>query len=196
MAKLYFRYGAMNCGKSTALLQVAYNYTERDHEVLLIKPKLDTKGAGTVVSRIGIERKVDVLADSSDDLFEAVKNYRDTDNNLGCILVDEAQFLTREHINQLMRIATELSIPVIAYGLRTDFQTNVFPGAARLLEIAHSIEELKTICRCGNKSIFNARKVNGAFTNKGSQVAIDGEDSVTYESLCAQCYSKLVGPIS
>lgn len=196
MAKLYFRYGAMNCGKSTALLQVAYNYGERGLDILLIKPTLDTKGEDTVVSRVGIQRTVDVLASEGDDLFEIIRAACESNKKLACVLVDEAQFLTREHVNQLMHVATVLDIPVISYGLRTDFQTNVFPGAARLLEIAHSLEELKTICRCGKKSIFNARKVNEEFTNTGSQVAIDGEDEVTYESLCANCYTELVGLIS
>ena len=186
----------MNCGKSTALLQVAHNYGERDLDVLLVKPILDTKGEDTVVSRVGIKRRVDVRANADDNLFEIAKKASSSNKKLACVLVDEAQFLTREQVNQLMRIATELKIPVICYGLRTDFQTNVFPGAARLLEVAHSLEELKTICVCGKKSIFNARKVNGELTNKGSQVAIDGEDSVTYESLCATCYTKFVGPIS
>lgn len=195
MAKLYFRYGAMNCGKSTVLLQVAHNYGERNLDVLLIKPTLDTKGEDTVVSRVGIQRKVDVLANAGDDLFEIAAEARNANEKLACVLVDEAQFLTREQVNQLMRVATKLSIPVICYGLRTDFQTKVFPGAARLLEIAHSLEELKTICHCGKKSIFNARKVNGKFTNKGSQVAIDGKDEVSYESLCAGCYAKLVGSL-
>lgn len=185
----------MNCGKSTALLQVAHNYGERNLDVLLIKPTLDTKGEDTVVSRVGIQRKVDVLADAGDDLFEIAAEARNANEKLACALVDEAQFLTHEQVNQLMRVATDLKIPVICYGLRTDFQTNVFPGAARLLEIAHSLEELKTICRCGKKSIFNARKVNGKFTNKGSQVAIDGKDEVSYESLCAGCYAKLVGSL-
>lgn len=185
----------MNCGKSTALLQVAHNYGERELDVLLIKPTLDTKGEDTVVSRVGIQRKVDVLADAGDHLFEITAEARNANEKLACVLVDEAQFLAREQVNQLMRVATDLKIPVICYGLRTDFQTNVFPGAARLLEIAHSLEELKTICRCGKKSIFNARKVNGKFTNKGSQVAIDGKDEVSYESLCAGCYAKLVGSL-
>lgn len=186
----------MNCGKSTALLQVAYNYGERNLDVLLIKPALDTRGENTVVSRVGIERKVDILANEDDDLFKIISAARESNKKIACVLVDEVQFLTREHINQLMRVATELETPVICYGLRTDFQTNVFPGAARLLEIAHSLEELKTICRCGKKSIFNARKVNEKFTNTGSQVAIDGKDEVTYESLCAACYTELVGPIN
>lgn len=192
MAKLYFRYGAMNCGKSTALIQVAHNYSERKLNVLVIKPKLDTKGEDAVVSRVGIQRTVDVLANTDDDLFKIVNTSHSANKKLACILVDEAQFLTPIQIDQLLQITTDLNIPVICYGLRTDFRTNAFPGAARLLAIAHSLEELKTICRCGKKSILNARKVNGIFTTTGDQVAIDGKDTVSYESLCAGCYSKLV----
>jgi thymidine kinase len=106
---------------------------------------------------------------------------------VGCVLVDEAQFLTPQQVDDLLRVAVLDQIPVIAYGIRTDFRTEAFPGSRRLLEVAHSLEELKTICRCGRKAVFNARKVGGAFVFDGSQVAIDGAD-VEYESLCANCY--------
>ena len=187
MAKLYFRYGAMNCGKSTNLLQVAHNYEENGMKAIIIKPTIDTKGNDKVVSRIGAERKVDLLLDKGSNIFDIVKEkYRKVD----CILVDEAQFLEEEQVDQLMDITVELSIPVICYGLRTDFQTKVFPGSLRLLSIAHSIEEMKTVCKCGRKAIFVGRYVNGKFIKKGSQVAIDGEGNVTYKSMCAKCYKK------
>ena len=187
MAKLYFRYGAMNSGKSTQLLQTAHNYDERGMKPIIVKPAVDTKAQTRISSRIGVEREVDLLIGKKDDFFQIVMdNYADSD----CILVDEAQFLTREQADQCMKIAIGLDIPVICYGLRTDFLTNGFPGATRLLEIAHSIEEMKTVCKCGKKAIFNARFVDGTFTIDGGQVAIDGEQNITYESMCAKCYEE------
>lgn len=186
MAKLYFRYGAMNSGKSTNLLQVAYNYEERGLSVVLIKPLIDTKGANKIVSRLGVERKVDYLIEENADIPGLL--FAETDpKEISAILVDEAQFLSRRQIDDLFRIAANNDIPVIAYGLRTDFQTNVFEGSARLLELAHSIEELKTICRCGKKALFNTRKLSGQFVFSGDQVSIEG-GSVHYEPLCATCY--------
>lgn len=188
MAKLYFRYGAMNSGKSTALLQAAFNYEERDHRVLLAKPLIDTKGADAVSSRLGMSRRVDILIDEGEDsraLFHAAVER--AGGKIACLLVDEAQFLSADQIDGLFKIAVLDDIPVISYGIRTDFQTAAFPGSRRLLEIAHAVEELKTICRCGRKAIFNGRRVGERFVFDGDQVAIDG-DRVTYESLCGQCY--------
>jgi len=185
MAKLYFRYGAMNSGKTTLLLQTAHNYEESNMKVIIVKPKVDTKGNSSIVSRIGIERKVDVLLKNNDDLYSLVeKKYKD----VSCVLVDEAQFLSVEQVAQAMNIVLKLDIPVICYGLRTDFLTNGFPGSTRLLQIAHTIEEMKTICKCGRKSIYNARYVDGCFTDKGEQIAIDGKKHVTYVSMCGKCY--------
>lgn len=182
MAKLYFRYGAMNSGKSTALIQVAHNYKERGMRVQVIKPQVDTKGAECVVSRIGVNKTVDHLIKQSDCIREIV------DLSVDCILVDEVQFMTTEQIDQLFKIAVEDDVPVIAYGLRTDFLMNGFPGSTRLLLIAHSIEELKTVCRCGRKAILNARKVDGEFVFEGEQVVIEGV--VEYESVCGRCYNQ------
>ena len=187
MAKLFFRYGAMNSGKSTLLLQTAHNYEENGMKVLIVKPKIDTKGNNKVVSRIGAERKVDLLLGKKDNLYKIVCNkYKDID----CILIDEAQFLEAKQVDSCMDVVVNLNIPVICYGLRTDFQRKTFPGSARLLAIAHTIEEMKTICKCGAKAIFVGRYVNGKFTTKGSQVAIDGENNITYKSMCAKCYQK------
>lgn len=202
MAKLYFRYGAMNSGKSTALLQAAFNYEERGQRVLLAKPKVDTKGDADVVSRLGVTRHVDFLIPLDADLrslfHEAAENAHPSSAHrhlpVSCLLVDEAQFLSPAQIDDLMRIAVLDDIPVMCYGIRTDFQTKVFPGAARLLEIAHTLEELKTICRCGKKALFNPRKVDGEFVFEGDQVAIDGVH-VTYESLCANCYLEESGGV-
>ncbi len=194
MAKLYFRYGAMNSGKSTSLLQAAYNYEERGQHVLLAKPAIDTKGASQIDSRLGMTREVDFLIGAEDDaraLFDEHNRGRD----IACLLIDEAQFLTAEQVDDLFRIAVEDGIPVLAYGIRNDFLTHAFPGSARLLAIAHSLEELKTICRCGRKAVFNGRVVGGRFVFDGDQVAIDeGADGsaapelTTYESLCGSCY--------
>src|SRR6185437_13840888 len=163
----------MNSGKSTGLLQVAFNYEERGQRVLLAKPGIDTKGAGGIVSRLGMTRSVDFLIQPDDDaraVFTAQAAGDDPDALLehvqvppvACLLVDEAQFLTPSQVDDLFRIAVLDRVPVIAYGLRTDFRTRAFPGSARLMEIAHSLEELKTICRCGRKALFNTRRVGDA----------------------------------
>ena len=190
MSKLYFRYGAMNCGKSTHLLQVAHNYEERGMDILLLKPSVDKKGDKKVVSRLGAERDVDSLVSKDDSIMDILEEDLQKKKNVKCILVDEAQFLEPEQVDELLFFATELDIPVICYGLRTDFKMNGFPGATRLLEIASSIEEMKTICECGKKATINARFVNGKLTNEGEQVAIDGFDNVTYQSMCPKCYYK------
>lgn len=223
MAKLYFRYGAMNSGKTTGLLQTAHNYEERGQRVLIIKAVVDTKGEGTVVSRLGFSRAVDLLVGPDEDLRALVRRRilgRDAGSAgggagsgasdagapsgggctgeepeglrcaLDCVLVDEAQFLTARQVDQLMEIVLLDDVPVLAYGIRSDFRTLSFPGSRRLLEIAHSLEELKTICRCGRKAIFNARKTGGQagrYVFDGDQVAIDAGE-VTYESLCGKCY--------
>jgi thymidine kinase len=192
VSKLYFRYGAMNSGKSTALLQAAFNYEERSQHVLLAKPAIDSKGDADIVSRLGVTRRVDFLIEPHQDLrqlfaLNAAEFEGRTGNSIACLLIDEAQFLTPEQVDQALEIAVLDSVPVLAYGIRTDFKTVAFPGSRRLLEIAHSLEELKTICRCGRKAMFNGRLVNGEFTFDGEQVAIDG-DQVSYESLCATCY--------
>jgi thymidine kinase len=189
MSKLYFRYGAMNSGKTTLLLQVAHNYEERDMKVLILKPGIDTKGSDNIVTRIGLQRKVDHLIDSN----EKLSNYLNTiDPDIACILVDEAQFLTRDQVDELFMYAKLKNKPVICYGLRSDFKSIAFPGSLRLFEVADVIEELYTICRCGKKARFNGRVVNGEFTSSGEQVAIDGVNEVGYESLCGKCYLEKV----
>jgi len=192
MAKLYFRYGAMNCGKSTNLMQVAYNYKERGMESIILKPKIDTKGDNKVVSRLGINKRIDMVIENNTNIYNEVEDWLENRGPIDCILADEVQFFKKDQIDQLFYIAIKLNIPVIAYGLRTDFKTNGFEGSKRILLLAHSIEELKTICRCGKKALFNARKVNGKFVSDGAQVAIDGENKVEYESLCGKCYDKLI----
>lgn len=192
MAKLYFRYGAMNSGKSTSLLQAAHNYEERGHNVLLAKPGIDSKAGRAILSRLGVDREVDYLLGEHDNARTVFATHRaqmlgETGKDVSCLLIDESQFLSDVQVNDLLRVAVLDDIPVICYGIRTDFQTAAFPGSRRLLEIAHSLEELKTICRCGRKAVFNARAADGEFIFSGEQVAIDGVE-VTYQSLCAKCY--------
>ena len=188
MSKLYFRYGAMNSGKSTHLMQVAHNYEERGMKVILIKTATDKKGGDKLVSRLGVERKVDILCLEKMNIYEEIQKWQEVKFKVNCILVDEVQFMTKEQVDQLFKIAVVLDIPVICYGLRTDFMMEGFEGSTRLLLLAHSIEEMKTICKCGRKAILNGRKINGKFVFEGEQVAIDNIDNVQYESLCGHCY--------
>ena len=190
MSKLYFRYGAMNSGKSTHLMQVAYNYEERGMKVIILKPKVDKKGGDTLVSRLGVNRQVDLLISEEDNVFDTIDNYLKENRRINCILVDEVQFMKKKQIDELFQIAVGMDIPIICYGLRTDFKMDGFEGSARLLLVAHSIEEMKTICACGQKDIFNGRKINGKFVFEGEQIAIDEQDDVRYESLCGHCYYK------
>lgn len=181
--KLIFRYGAMGSGKSALLQQVAFNYEERGMNIILLKPSTDTKGDNKVVSRIGLERKVDFIVHKDTDILKILGS-----TNAHCIIVDEAQFLTREQVEDLSFVASICDIPVICYGLRTDFMGNGFEGSSRLLELADNIEEMKTICSCGKKATMNARKINGEFTFSGEQVCIDNQEEVEYISLCPKCY--------
>lgn len=187
MAKLYFRYGAMGCGKTAQLLQVAFNYKEKGMNVCVMKPKLDTKAGDKLQTRIGLEREIDYLIKENDNIYEIVlEKFKDSD----CILIDEAQFLKRKQVDELMEIIVKLEIPIICYGLRTDFLTQGFTGSTRLLEIAHTIEELKTICKCGKKAMFNARYENNKIVTKGNVVVIDNNSNVKYVSLCPTCYNE------
>ncbi len=185
MAKFHFRYGAMNAGKSTILLQTAYNYEEKGKKVILLKPSVDTKGDEKIVSRIGLERKVDYLIGDNDSIISILG---DNIISIDCILVDEAQFLKSNQVDELFYISKMMDIPVIAFGLRTDFKSNGFEGSIRLLELADALEEMPTICRCGKKARFNARKVDGKFTFDGDSIVIDDNSEVIYESLCGTCY--------
>jgi thymidine kinase len=191
MAKLHFKYGAMNSGKSDTLIKTAYNYEERGLKVLVIKPDVDTKHEDSVIARGGHERKADILATPSTDLEKAVLK----SENIACVLVDEAQFLSQAQISQLYRLAKSRDISVICYGLRADFRNNLFPGSKRLFEIADNIEKLPTMCFCGSQAEFNTRKVNGKYVFEGDQVAIEGKDKVTYDSLCGRCYVREGGVI-
>ncbi len=202
VAKLHFKYGAMNSGKSDTLIKTAYNYQERGLRILVIKPATDTKSSDAVVARGGASRPVDVLAHPSDDLRALTLQAQEGTGAftglwdpaegevapIACVLVDEAQFLTEEQIDQLFELAKDDQISVICYGLRTDFRTQVFPGSRRLFELADNFDKLPTMCRCGSQAEFNCRRVGGTFVFAGDVVAIDGEDVISYESLCGSCY--------
>lgn len=186
MAKLYFRYGAMNCGKTTHLLQVAHNYEERGMRILLIKPAIDTKGEDKVVSRLGVTRQVDIQLPNDSTVMELMQPEKPN-----AILVDEAQFLSQNQVDELYYMTKIYDIPIICYGLRCDFQMQGFPGSTRLLQLADDIEEMKTICSCGKKATQNLRLINNIPVFNGAQVAIDnGENSISYESVCGECYIK------
>jgi thymidine kinase len=183
MAKLYFRYSAMNAGKSTALLQVAYNYEENGRRVAIFTAAIDTRyGSGIVTSRLGPQRAVETFGENTDFLARFSR-----DRDLSCVLIDEAQFLQPEQVRQLHRIAHVLNIPVICYGIRSDFLGDPFPGAAYLLTLADSIEEVKNICSCGRKATMNVRvDEHGKRITTGEQVAIEG--ATRYVQLCGACF--------
>ncbi len=186
MAKVYFYYAAMNAGKSTALLQANHNYLERGMRTLLFTTAIDDRdGNSDIVSRIGIRSEAQPYQ-PEDDLF-AVTAKRHEEENLDCILLDEAQFLTKDQVFQLGRIADELKIPVLAFGLRTDFRGELFEGSQYLLAWGDDIKEIKTICHCGKKATMVARiDPHGQPTMEGDQVEIGGNDR--YVSLCRSCY--------
>lgn len=182
MAKLYFYYAAMNAGKSTTLLQADYNYRERGMQTMLWTANLDDRaGVGTIGSRIALSAPAHTFSPDIS-LFDAIVKEL-IKRKLDCVLVDEAQFLTRDHVLQLCRIADELSIPVLCYGLRTDFQGNLFPGSAALLALADSLIELKAVCECGRKATMNLRvDEEGHAVAAGAQTEIGGNDR--YVALC------------
>lgn len=156
--------------------------------MLILKPAVDTKGQDSIVSRLGIRCKVDVLVTPEMNIVSLVEADAAAHGAPACVLCDESQFFTPAQAEQLFLVTVDLGIPVICYGLRADFMMRGFPGSTRLLELAHSIEEMKTICACGRKAMCNGRKVNGQFVFEGAQVAIDTVDAVEYESLCPQCW--------
>jgi thymidine kinase len=182
MAKVYFYYSAMNAGKSTVLLQSSYNYHERGMRTLIFVPAIDTRaGVGRVQSRIGLEAEAIALPPDAD-ILSRVKAAH-AEKTVACVLVDEAQFLTRLQVEQLTDIADQLGIPVLCYGLRTDFQAQLFPGSAALLALADNLIELKTICHCGRKATMNLRVgPNGRAVKEGAQVEIGGNDR--YVAMC------------
>ena len=190
MSKLYFTYGAMNCGKSAALLQVANNYEERGMSVLVVKPAVDTKGGDKVTSRLGVSRPVDILL-AKDAMVLDVVRHAAIARRTSCILVDEAQFLSEKQVDDFHEIAYEDGIPVMCYGIRTGYLGTGFTGSIRLLEVADELRELRTICRCGKRATMNIRKIDDKpdFADVGHQLAIDdGTTDAVYESVCPRCW--------
>lgn len=188
MAKLYFKYGAMGSSKTAQALITKYNYEENGLKVWLMKPSTDTRdGVDTLRSRIGLEAKVDVIAPHTD--VYALFCRQHTDCHV--IIVDECQFMTQEQIDQLRAIANDFNIPVMCFGLRTDFLTKLFPGSLRLMEVADTIQEIKTICDCGAKATVNARiDETGHVVTQGMQVMLGGNDS--YVAMCHRCWRKAI----
>lgn len=186
MAKLYFYYSAMNAGKSTSLLQSSFNYRERGMRTLLFIPSIDTRdGLGRITSRIGLKADAAPLG-ADDDLFERVRAEHAADP-VSCVFVDEAQFLSDKQIWQAAAIVDDLDVPVLCYGLRTDFQGKLFPGSAALLGVADVLTELKTICQCGRKATMNLRVTpDGKAVREGQQVEIGGNDR--YVAMCRRCF--------
>ncbi len=189
MAKLYFYYSAMNAGKSTILLQAAHNYQERGMDALLFTAAIDNRyQTGKIYSRLGMSRDA-VTFDTQFNLFDYAKNQQATNSTLACVLVDEAQFLTKEQVMQLTNIVDELKIPVLAYGLRSDYRGEPFEGSSYLLIWADQLTEIKTVCHCGRKAIMNKRVDEaGKVIRSGDQVHIAGNES--YISVCRKHYKK------
>ncbi len=182
MAKLYFKYGVMGSSKTAQALITKFNYEENGNKVLFIKPAIDTRdGENIVKSRIGLSAEAMILKLNEELNISTVSNY-------DVIICDESQFFTSEQIERFKDIAVHCNIPVLCYGLLTDFQTHLFSGSKRLIELADSLQEIKMVCKCGRKATVNARMVNGKITREGEQVMLGGNES--YEAMCYECWSK------
>ena len=183
----------MGCGKTMQLLQVAFNYEERGMKVCVIKPDTDTKHGTKIYTRIGPEREANFCFEKSLNLYKKIKTeFRDVQ----CVLVDEAQFLIKKQVDELMLVTIKLNIPVMCYGLRLNFrqEDGGFDGATRLLQLAHDIQEIKTICECGKKATMNARFLDGKLVTEGPDILIDdGKTKIEYRALCPACFEKYKG---
>lgn len=187
MAKLYFKYGCMNSSKTAQLIMTKHNYEEKGMKVFVVKPAIDTRdGEDIIASRVGLKTKVDIILDRTCD--NLLNWLFDNNAKLNVILCDEAQFLTTVQVNALHKITKLYNIPVICYGLLTDYKTELFTGSKRLIELAESKQEIKTVCKCGKKAIVNARIKNGKVTIDGEQIELGGNES--YESMCYICWEK------
>ena len=190
MAKLYFRYGTVGSAKTLNLLAVAHNYKQQNKKVILIKPNMDTRfGRKWIRSRAGLEEQADILVNDGTrltlEMFEGIN----------CVVVDEAQFLSPRTIEELRAVTAQLNVPVICYGLRTDFRGKLFPGSTRLLELADSIEEIKTTCAfCDRKAVMNLKHVNGVATIDGPSIDLGAEER--YMPACYRCYSEQLAKVS
>jgi len=192
MKKLHFKYATMNSGKSIDLIRTAHNYEENGFQVLIIKPSIDTKGEDYIESRVGLRRKTDILLKKDDSVLDRIKSLE----NISCILVDEAQFLTKTQVDDLYFITKKYNIPVLCYGLRVNFRMESFEGSQRLLEIAEELEEITTLCKCGEIARYAGRQVDNKFVTEGAEVIIDGKNkNVKYIPLCGNCYLKEVKKI-
>lgn len=189
MAKMHFKYASMNSGKSIDLMRTAYNYEENGYKVLVLKPAIDTKAGNKISSRIGLERKVDFLIFPDDSVIKKIGKFV---SSVEVILVDEAQFLKPFQVDELWTISKVMNIPVLCYGLRTNFMLESFEGSKRLFELADVLEELTTLCACGNIARYVGRKRNGVFETLGEEVVIDGTNNIEYVPLCGKCYLKKV----
>ena len=193
MAKLHFKYATMNSGKTIDLIRTAYNYEENGAKVLILKPKIDTKGENKITSRIGLERKVDYLVSYDESILDILKGKLE---GIKCIFVDEAQFLSKVQIDELNLITKSCNIPVLCYGLRVNFKNELFNGSKRLMEVADELEPLFTLCECTEIARFVGRKVDGEYTLDGEEILIDGSSkNVEYVPLCGKCYLKKVKKI-
>lgn len=192
MAKMHFKYASMNSGKSIDLIRTAYNYEENGYKVLILKPAVDTKGENHITSRIGLSKQVDELLLYSDNVLEKLKGKL---NDVACILVDEAQFLSTKQVEDLFLISKACDIPVICYGLRTNFKMESFAGSKRLLEIADILEGINTLCSCGEIARYVGRKVGDKYVQDGEEIVIDGTENITYVPLCGKCFLEKVSKI-
>ena len=191
MAKFYFSYSAMNAGKSTVLLQASHNYGERGMQTMLFTAKLDNRSSvGNITSRIGLSEKA-LTFENKDNLFNIVEKGNEKEK-ISCVFIDEAQFLTSNQVWELSEVVEKLNIPVMCFGLRTDFQGNLFEGSAKLLAIADELKEIKTICHCGKKAIMVARlDSDGKVIKEGAQIEIGGNEK--YVSLCRKHWKFKMG---
>ena len=189
MAKLYFYYSAMNAGKSTVLLQSSHNYNERGMDTLLLLPSVDDRGGvGVITTRIGLKRPA-IAVKPSENLYDLVKFQLEKNPNIKAVLLDEAQFLTKLQVQELCHVVDSLRVPVLTYGIRTDFQAEPFPGSSALLALADELIEIKTICHCGKKACMNMRiDEKGQMIREGEQVLVGGNES--YIATCRSCFNK------
>ena len=189
MAKMHFKYASMNSGKSIDLIRTAHNYEENGYKVLVLKSAIDTKLKDSISSRIGLTRKVDYTLLYSDSIIKILKGHL---KGISCILVDEAQFLSINQVEELFLISKACNIPVICYGLRTNFKMESFAGSKKLLEMSDSLEELATLCACGEIARYVGRKVGDVFVEDGEEIVIDGTANIEYLPLCGECFLKKV----